>query len=164
DGAIAREAREGLVAGEVADGGRVEPVERDPKGLGGEAPPTARGAGEAPVGEEQHLDRLVALALADLAAAAFDVEREIARAELALLGLGRLGEAFAEDVPDLEVGRRVAAGGAPERRLIDGLDVTDPLDALERIEGQRRIGERDVERARDGGVERLQHERALSAP
>ena len=71
------------------------------------------------VGQELHLDGHRAIALADLAAAAGDVEGEVAGGISALLGLARGGEQGADCVERLDVGHRVGARRAPDGRLID---------------------------------------------
>jgi hypothetical protein len=66
-----------------------------------------------------HLDLDLAIAAADLAAAALDVEAEPARLIAARPGLASLGEELADVVEDARVRRRVGARGAPDRRLVD---------------------------------------------
>ncbi|MEI2648586.1 MAG: hypothetical protein V9G15_06145 [Dermatophilaceae bacterium] len=84
-----------------------------------EAAAAAARARERDVGEELHLDRLEALARARLAAAAGHVEREARRGEIEVQLLGARREHRADAVPRARVRRGVAAGGAPERGLID---------------------------------------------
>ena len=109
--------------------------------LGREAAPVARVADDGDVGEELHVDRHDARALARLAATAGGVEAE-APFRQARLARGRApGPEGAHLVPRLRVGRRVRAGGAAEGRLVDEDDVVErrePLDpvvgpALERV-------------------------------
>ena len=72
-----------------------------------------------------------ARALADLAAAAFGVEREHPRRDAVQLRAGRLGEQLADLVPGLDVRRRIRARGAADRRLIDELHVVDQVRPFE---------------------------------
>jgi hypothetical protein len=72
------------------------------------------------VGEELHLDRLGALATARFTAATRHVEREETRRVTALFRERRGGEALAQRVPYLEVGRGVAA-----RCRTAGVEVVD---------------------------------------
>src|SRR5690606_450355 len=78
-------------------------------------------AGDVDVGQEVHLDLDRAVALARLAAAALDVEREAAGLVAALAHLGRTGEEVADLGEDAGVGGGVGAGGAADRAVV-GLD------------------------------------------
>src|SRR5262245_64073375 len=75
------------------------------------------------VGQELHLDRDRAVALAHVAPPARDVEREVAGVVAPRLGLAHRGEGFADRVVDLDVGHRVRPRGAPDRGLVDEDDV-----------------------------------------
>ena len=90
------------------------------------------------VGQEVHLDLLLAVALAGLAAAARLVEAEAARLVAADLRLGQLGEQLADQVEDAGVGRRVGAGRIADRVLIDVDDLVDLLEAEDVVVGGRR--------------------------
>ena len=72
------------------------------------------------VGQEVHLDLLLAVALAGLAAAARLVEAEAARLVAAHLRLRQLGEQLADQVEDAGVGGRVGRAAScrsgPDRR------------------------------------------------
>ncbi len=81
------------------------------------------------VGQEVHLDLLLAVALARLAAAARLVEAEALGLVAAHLRLGQLGEQLADQVEDAGVGRRVGAGRIADRVLIDVDDLVDVLEA-----------------------------------
>ena len=105
------------------------------------AAPVAGVADDGDVGEELHVDRHDARALAGLAATAGGIEAE-APLRQARLARGRApGPEGAHLVPRLRIGRRVRAGGSAERRLVDEDDVAErrePLDpvvppALERV-------------------------------
>ena len=119
-------------------------------------------AGDVDVGQEVHLDLDDAVALAGLAAAALDVEREAARLVAARLGLGQAGEPFADRREGADIGRRVRARRAADRRLVDVDDLVEMLQALDALE-RGGVLERAVELARDGLVERVDDERRLAA-
>ena len=78
-----------------------------------------------------HLDLDDAVALAGLAAAALDVERETARLVAARLGLGQAGKPVADRREGAGIGRRVGARRAPDRRLIDVDYLVENSEALE---------------------------------
>src|ERR1700743_1770524 len=59
------------------------------------------------VGEELHLDGHCAVTLADIAAAAGNVERKMTRPKAAALGVGLRGEESADIVESLDIGDRV---------------------------------------------------------
>src|SRR5262249_34004325 len=88
-------------------------------------------ADELDVGEELHLNGDGAVALADFAAAAGDVEREVTRGVTAPLTLGLRGKDFADRVEGLDIGHRVGAGRPADGRLIDQHDLVDPFPALD---------------------------------
>ena len=84
--------------------------------LRGEPLPLADGAEQHHVGQELHLDGLVALARARLAASlAGDVEGEVCRRQAPAPGLRLVREARPDPIPGLRVRRRVATRGAAER-------------------------------------------------
>ena len=98
-----------------------------------EAMALAHRAGDPDVGQEIHLQPVRAVALARLAAAAGDVEAEPARLVAAALRLGQLREQVADLVEHLDVGRRVRARRAADRRLVDGdqlVEMLEPFDAV----------------------------------
>ena len=90
------------------------------------------------VGQEVHLDPLLAVALAGLAAAARLVEAEPPRVVAADLRLGQLGEQLADQVEDAGVRRRVRRRRVAERVLIDVDDLVDLLQAVDLVVGRRR--------------------------
>ena len=97
-------------------------------------------AGDVDVGQEVHLDLDDAVALAGLAAAALDVEREAAGLVAARLALGQAGEPLADRREGAGIGRGVRARRAADRRLVDVddlVDVLEPLDAVVRGGGLR---------------------------
>jgi hypothetical protein len=82
-------------------------------------------AGDVDVGQEVHLDLDDAVALAGLAAAALDVEREAAGLVAARLGFGQAGEPVADRREGAGIGRRVGARRAADRRLVDVDDLVE---------------------------------------
>ena len=85
------------------------------------------------VGQELHLDLDDPVALAVLAAAALDVEREPARAVAADARLGHAREQLADRREQADVGRRVRARRPADRALVDLDDLVDVLDALDPV-------------------------------
>ncbi len=88
-------------------------------------------AGELDVGEELHLDGDGAVTFADVAAAAGDVEGEVAGAEAATLGVGLRGEEGADVVEGLDVGDGIGSRGAADGGLIDEDHVVEVMSAGE---------------------------------
>ena len=82
-------------------------------------------AGELDVGEELHFDGDGAVAFADVAAAAGDVEGEAAGGEVLAAGVGLRGEELADGVEGLDVGDGVGARRAADGRLVDEDDVVE---------------------------------------
>ena len=102
-----------------------------------------------------------ALALALLAAAAFDVEAEAARLVAALDRERRLREEVADGVVEADVGRRVRTAVASDRRLVDVHHLVHVLEAVDAVvlAGQRaRVHQPLPERL----VEDLVDQRALA--
>ena len=81
------------------------------------------------VRQEVHLDLDLAVAAADLAAPALDVEREAAGLVAARPRLLRLGEQVADDVEQPGVRRRVRPRRAADRRLVDLDDLVELVEA-----------------------------------
>ena len=105
------------------------------------------------VRQEVHLDRDDAVALAALAAAALDVEREASRTEPARARLRQHREQLADEREESRVGRRIRSRRAADGRLIDLDDFVELLDALDRRVRARLVG-RAIQRrapARDRG-------------
>ena len=75
------------------------------------------------VGEKLHLDRDGAIALAGFAAAAGNVEGEMACGISAALGIRRVSEDIADGVEGLQVGGGIGARGAADGCLVDDDDV-----------------------------------------
>ena len=110
-------------------------LEADLQRLAIEAVPLAHRAGDPDVGQKIHFQLVRAVAFAGFAAAAGDVEAEAARLVAAGLRLGQLRVEIADFVEHLDVGGRVRARRAADRRLIDGdqlVEMFEPLDALVR--------------------------------
>ena len=113
-------------------------------------------AGQLDVGEELHFDGDGAVAFADIAAAAGDVEGEAAGGEAFAARVGLGGEEGADVVEGFYICNRIRSWRAADRRLVDEDDVVEVLDA----------GESAVERGGFGlggvglAVEEL-HERAV---
>ena len=103
------------------------------------------------VRQEVHLDLLDAVALAGLAAAALDVEREAAGRVAVHARFRQLREEVADEVEELGVGGGVRARRAPDRALVDVDHLVDLLQALDPIVRSHRAVAA-VERARHGGV------------
>ena len=85
------------------------------------------------VGQEVHLDRDDAVALARLAAAALDVEREASRLEAARLRVRHHREQIADEGEQAGVGRRIRSRRPADRRLIDLDHLVDELDAFDPV-------------------------------
>ena len=113
------------------------------------------------VGEKLHLDAHFAFALAGFAAAAGDVEREMARGEAARLGVLRRGENLADRIERLQVRHGIRPRRASDRRLIDEHDVADELGAFELAERADALL-RSAFRALHRGIQHVVHERRLA--
>ena len=113
------------------------------------------------VRQEVHLDLDLAVAAADLAAAALDVEREAARLVAARPRLLGLGVQVADLVEQPDVGRRVRPRRAADRRLVDADDLVQVLEAADALV---RAGPhpRAVQLVRDRLVEDLVDQRRLA--
>jgi hypothetical protein len=109
-----------------------------------------------------HLDLDHAVALAGLAASAFDVEGEAAGLVAAGLGLGQLGEPFADRGECAGIGGGVGARRPSDRRLVDVYHLVEQLEPLDRVMLAGQLA-RAVQLAGDRAVERLDQERALAA-
>ena len=123
--------------------------------------PLQVGTGDVDVGEELHLDLLVALAGAGLAASAGDVERKGRGGITAQPGQARLGEEGADRIEGLEEGGRVGAARLGERRLIDECDVGDEMGIGDLVVLARRAGEL-AEAFLESAVEDRFHQRRLA--
>ena len=118
----------------VADALALEP---DVQGLAVEPLALADRAGDPDVGQEVHLQAVGAVTLAGLAAAAGNVEAEPARLVAPDAGLGQLRVEIADLVEQLDVGGRVGAGRAADRRLVDVDDLVELVDPFDPRRGRR---------------------------
>src|SRR5260370_1376917 len=128
---VAGEVDEGLLNGHVEDVVDVLALVADVEDGGFVTGTVALFAGELDVGEELHLDGDGTVALADVAAAAGDVEGEVAGAEAFALGVGLGGEEGADVVEGLDVGDGVGARGAADGGLVDEDDFVEVVGAGE---------------------------------
>src|SRR5262249_54075316 len=83
-----------------------------------EAFPLALLANQFHVGQELHFDNHRAVALASLAATAWDVEGKVPRRESALVSLGCPGKEFAYSVKSFDISHRIRPRRTPDRRLV----------------------------------------------
>src|SRR5205807_5084069 len=97
------------------------------------AAPLALLARDVDVGQEVHLDRNHAVALARLAAAALHVEREAPRLVAARLRLGHHREELTDEREHARVGRGIASRRTTDWRLVDLDHLVDQLDAVDAI-------------------------------
>src|SRR4051812_13477371 len=124
---------DGLLDGHVEHVGDRLALEADLERLAVVALAVALLARDVDVGQEVHLDLDLAVAAADLAAPALDVEREAARLVAADPRLLRLGEQVADDVEEAGVRRRVGPRRAADRRLVDLDDLVDVVEARDAV-------------------------------
>ncbi len=115
------------------------------------------------VGEKLHLDAHLALALTRFAAAAGDVEREMARAQAARPRILGRGEQLTDRIERLQIRDGIRPRRAPDRRLIDQHGVGDVLGAFEIVEDADALVPPALG-ALDGGVEHVVDERRLARP
>ena len=120
-------------------------------------------AGHVHVGQEVHLDLDLPVAATDLAAPALHVEAEAARLVAPRPRLLGLGEQVADHVEQTRVGGGVGARRAPDRRLVDGDDLVELLQAVDRaVAAGAPPGA--VQAVGDGLVEDVVDERGLARP
>ncbi len=164
---VAGEVDEGFFDGHVEDVVDVFALVLDLEDGGFVAGSVALFAGKLDVGEELHLDGDGAVAFADIAAAAGDVEGEVAGGEAAALGVGLRGEEGADVVEGLDVGDGVGARGAADGGLVDEDDVVEVLRAGElavEVRGIDAVGAAFLsERLHESAVEDLVDERGFAA-
>ena len=125
------------------------------------APAVAGLARHVDVGQEVHLDLDLPVALARLAAAAADVEREAPRLVAAHLRLGGQRVQLADVREEIRVRRGVRAGRAADRRLVDLDHLVEAVDALDPVV-RARLRPRPVEPVGERLVDDLVHERRLA--
>ena len=126
---------QGLLDGHVQDVGDRAALEADLQRLAVVALAVALFAGDVDVRQEVHLDLDLPVAAADLAAPALDVEAEAARLVAPRSRLLGLGEEVADHVEQARVGGRVRARRPADRRLVDGDDLVQLLEAVHRPVG-----------------------------
>ena len=79
------------------------------------------------VGQELHFHRDRAVTLAGLATSAGDVEGKMSGGVTAFFALRQRREQLADGIERFDVGHRIGAGRAADRRLIDQHHLVDPL-------------------------------------
>ena len=94
-------------------------------------------AGDENVGQKVHLDLHKAVAAARLAAAAFRVEREPARAVAPRARVGRRREQVADVVKYARIRRRIGAWHTPDGALVDADDLVQMLQPLDAVKFPR---------------------------
>src|SRR6202011_4262267 len=87
------------------------------------------------VGEKLHLDRNRTVPLASVAAAAWNVEGEVSRAETAFLGLGQRSKQIADRVKGFDIRDRIGARCTTDGRLINQNNFIDELIAFYAVPG-----------------------------
>ena len=127
------------------------------------APALADLAGNRDVGQELHLDLIVALPLAGLTPAALDVEGEPAGRITPHPSLGQAGEQLSDGGEGAGVGGRVGAGGAADGRLVDIDHLVDVLHTHQFIVCARQVSA-TVHDLRQFLVKDLVGQGALSRP
>ena len=101
------------------------------QGLSAIARTVAVTAAEVDIRQELHLDMLEAAAAAGWTSTGAGVEAEGACRPAALARLWQLRETLAQHIEGANIARRVGAGGASDRRLVDGYDIGDGLGAAQ---------------------------------
>ena len=128
-----REEGERLLHGHLENVGDRLPLEADLERLAVVALPLTGLARHVDVGQEVHLDLDLAVTLARLAAAAFDVEREPAWFVAAHLRVGRQGVELANVGEEIGVRRWVRARRAADGALVDLDHLVEDLDAVDAL-------------------------------
>ena len=123
--------RDGLVDGQLQHFVHIQPVVADIEDAALEARAFAFVADQLDVGQKLHFDGDGAVALAGFAAAAGDVEREVAGGIAALFGLAGGGKELADGVEHFDISHRIGARRAADGRLIDHDGFADRLGALD---------------------------------
>ena len=154
---------DGLVDGHVEHVGDALSLEADLEGLAVVTSTMTDFARDEHVGQEVHLDGLVAVAATGLAASAGDVEGEASGLVGTHLRLGHLDEEFADVGEDLGVGGGIASGGATKGRLIDADNLVDGFDALDAVERKWLLLRGGIEILAEVGLEGLVDEGGFAA-
>ncbi len=108
-------------------------LEHDLQRFAIEAVAFADRAGDPDVGQKIHFEAVRAVAFARFAAAALHVEAEPARLVAAAFRFGQLRVEVADVVEQLDVRGRVRARRAADRRLIDGDELVELLEAFDPV-------------------------------
>ena len=137
------------------------PFEAHLQRLAVEAMPFAHGAGHPHVGQKIHFQPRRAVPLARLAAPAAHVEAESPRLVAAGLRFGQFRVEIADVVEHFDVSRRIGAGRAADRRLVDGDELVEMREPFDSIVAAR-IADAAVEIAAEGLDENVVHQRTLS--
>ena len=111
-------------------------------------------AGHIDIGQEVHLNHLVAIALARLASASTYVEGETTGLVPPHLGFGQTDKEVADIAEDARIGGRIGTGRAAQGGLIDVDHLIYILQSLDSIVGQGGL-QRTVEALRQDGLQRL---------
>lgn len=164
DFGMAGEEAQGFLHGEAEDIVDVFAFVLDFEDAGFVAGAVALFAGEFDVSEKLHFDGDGAVSVADVAAAAGDVEGEIAGRVTAPAGFGLGGEELADGVEGLDVGDGIGARRATDGGLVDEDDV---IEAVGTVNGAVEVGWvaalDTAELVGDDLVEDLVYEGGLSA-
>ena len=115
------------------------------------------------VGQEIHLDGLVAIAATGLTASTFHVEGEPAGLVATYLGFRKIDEELTDVREYAGISCRVAAGRTADGALVDIHHLVYIVDAFNLLVGHRPF-ERSVEVLRKDGLEGLVDQRALTRP
>ncbi len=146
---------EGLLHVHVEDIADALALEPDVESLAAEALALTDETWHPDIGQKIHLQAIGAVAVTGLAAPTRDVEAESARQIAAGLRLGQLGVKITDQVEQLDVGRRVGARGAADRRLIDVDDFVEVLKTNDAVVNAR---------LRDGSVQVTRRRLAQDVP
>lgn len=125
-----------MVDGHVEDVGNGLSLVADFKRLAVIAFSVTRLAGHHDVGQEIHLNSLIAVAATCLAPAALDVKRKTTGFVTADLSLGEIDEKRTDVTEYTGVGGGIGTGSAPYRRLVNGDYLVNILYPLNTVIGQ----------------------------
>src|SRR5205823_7388438 len=115
------------------------------------------------IGQEVHLDLDLPIAPAYLAASALDVEAEAARLVAARARLRGLGEEVPDHIEQARVRGWVGPRRAPDRRLVDGDDLVQLVEAVDRAMRARALA-RSVQAVGHGLEQHVVDQRRLARP
>ena len=123
--------------------------------------PAALVAGDIHIRQEVHLNALQTIALARLAAPAFDVETEAPHLVTAFTRFGEHRVQLANRRKNARISGRIRPRRAPDRRLVDLHDFVDEVQSLNRGM-QPRLGMRVVHMLRQRAVQNVVDQRRLA--